>query len=203
MKRFFYSNLLLLPGWLLGCSSSDEAPFGRPVEHPPNPVPVLSAPVSSASQSPPLPSSAAPPLSSGHPPRLSEIYEQNTGLKLSDQDKTIMDDCPKRIWSRNVPKGKCKADGQCGDGFCDRGQCAPFWSCDASYSQPCKKDEQCAGYLCIEGRCRSCISTAECKDDPDNQNPTCDPNVYVPGSRSCQGVTGSGEGDVRPWGVTP
>lgn len=189
---------IILLGHGFACSSGDEAPLGARIGHPPQPLPALSmlapAPAVSMASSP----SADAVHSSAQPQTLSEIYEQYTGMELSPRDKAILDDCPDRAWSNHVPKGKCSADDQCGDGFCDRGHCASFWTCRSIFGRPCKSDKHCGeSYLCIEGRCRSCSSNAECKDEPDNQNPTCDPERSIPGARSCQGVTGSTEGDIQ------
>lgn len=182
-------------GWLAACSSVDEAPGGGRIEHPvelgPKIQPSPSALATTLSSSSPSSSTSAPsaPLSSKRR-SISEYFEENTGLKLSPRDKAIMDDCPDRAWSKNVPKRQCSKDEQCGDGFCDRGRCAAFWTCRGGYGIPCEKDAHCSSYRCVDGRCRSCVSDAECKWESDHQDPKCIDEPSIPGSRGCVGVTG-------------
>ncbi|MCK6590454.1 MAG: hypothetical protein L6Q76_23060, partial [Polyangiaceae bacterium] len=68
---------------------------------------------------------SAPSVTRAHSP--SEEFEKRWGFKLNPADKAIMDDCPARAWSKNVPKSRCTKDSECGDGFCDRDHCAPLW----------------------------------------------------------------------------
>jgi hypothetical protein len=116
------------------------------------------APPSSAGEAwcpcPPVPGATpAPPSSPAHwcpCPQLAKVVPEPPPVPLS----------------KNVPDRACSKDGQCGDGLCDRGRCAPLWTEDAEYGQNCKVSSTghlCAsGYLCLEGRCRSCVSDAEC-----------------------------------------
>ncbi len=128
-----WKNLLVgLVSWagLVGvaaCSSSEEAPGGGRVAHPVTVNPGTSG----------LPGTAAPPPSTYNAPRPSsqwvtpppvasrpllsnsEYYELRRGLKPSPEDKAILDDCPERAWSKNVPNRACTFDNECGDGFCD------------------------------------------------------------------------------------
>lgn len=129
----------------------------------------------------------------------SRAVESSLEHDMSPLDKAILEDYPARPWSKNVPSRGCSKDKECGDGFCDRGRCAAIWTSGISYGQRCKVAGDCAAiYLCIDGRCRSCVSDAECIDEPDNQDPKCTSDNSVPGSRGCRGVAGSGEGDVVP-----
>lgn len=200
--------LALACAWLTSCSSSDEAPGGGHIAHPIEPPMEAGAPASSASQ-PKIetPTPPAPAASASSPPiRLSESedFEQRTGIKLSPNDKSIMDDCPRRAWSQKVPKRTCTKDTECGDGFCDRGRCAALWSCRQTYSRPCEATSGCGPrYLCLDGRCRSCISNAECKWDMNNQNPKCRADSSVPGARDCFGVVPSILGDTAPTPQSP
>lgn len=183
-------------GWAIACSASDEAPGGGRVEHPVEPGPKApklssSIPLASASETPaPAPSQSAPSVAPSGEPSV-ESY-------MSPIDKEILEDHPSRPWSKNVPKRRCTKDEECGDGFCDRGRCASIWTWTASLGQRCSSGAQCADYLCIEGRCRSCISDAECTDEPDNQNPRCISEPFVPGSRGCVGVAPSIKGTGVP-----
>lgn len=200
-----HSNLLVIGltawaglGWATSCSSSDEAPGGGHITHPREPASKTPSPPPSATPNTPTASTSAMPAP---PPRrrsLSETYEELTGTKLSTLDKTILDDCPDRAWSKNVPKRTCTKDEECGDGFCDRGRCAAIWTCAASFGQRCESGSWCSTNLCIDGRCRSCVSDAECVDEPDNQDPKCTPDTSIPGSRGCYGVAGSRKGEAVP-----
>jgi hypothetical protein len=73
--------------------------------------------------------------------------------------EVVSDDYPfPRPWSKNVPNQACANDNECGDGFCDRGQCAAIWN--RGYGHKCDAATKC---LCIDGRCRSCASDEECQ----------------------------------------
>src|SRR5262245_32043777 len=120
-------------GGAASCSSDDQAPGGGRVEHPVEPGP-RAEPGSMNASSPPT--SLAPPASAAETPMppsvdprpsLSDRFEQSTGIKLSPLEKVIAEDCPKRVWSKNVPERRCTKDNECGDGFCDRERCAPLW----------------------------------------------------------------------------
>jgi hypothetical protein len=133
---------------------------------------------------------------------ISEIFERRLGITLSSLDKTVMDTCPERAWTHNVPKRRCTSDGQCGDGFCDRGRCAAKQTCDGDYGRACKDTDQCGFYFCIDGRCRSCTSERECdwrREYPGEGNITCHADDFIPGSRRCSGSMGSVPGDLTPW----
>jgi hypothetical protein len=149
-------------GVVAACSSDDQTPGGGRIEHPiaggPTKAPPLPPPAVAPSPASAAVSSAP---SVDRPPSVSELYEKYTGLKLSPRDKAILDDCPERAWSKNVPQRHCTKDDECGDGFCDRDRCAPFWTCHAEYGVPCERDDHCDLWLCIDGRCRSCISDTE------------------------------------------
>jgi hypothetical protein len=143
--------------WMASCSSGNKAPAGGRLEHPPQRA---SMPVSSAkgAQEKGLPTPEA----------------------FSPLDKAIADFCRTspshsetwpQAWSQNVPDRDCANDGECGDGFCDRGHCASIWSCDERYGQRCIDGRTAPGRypdldwcrgLCLAGRCRSCESDAEC-----------------------------------------
>ena len=152
----------------VSCSSSDQAPAGGRVEHPdPAPAPTPT-PTSLAPSPAPTPETPVPP----------EVEEQ--------RPKTLAEDDPARPWSKNVPKRRCKKDGECGDGFCDRGRCAAIWTYSAQYGQPCEGNF--GFHPCIDGRYRSCVSDAECAWS-DLQDPKCGSDVFFdPGGRKCWGT---------------
>lgn len=193
--------------WLASCSSVDEVPRGGRVEHPTEPHPLVAPSTSVASTPSPIAAakgSATP--SQEAPPRRrtpSEVYEESTGIKLSEADKAIMDDCPSHALSKNVPKRACTKDEQCGDGFCDRGRCAAIWTCTVEYGQRCDEEQKCGvHYLCRDGRCQSCAADSECKSYPNNSDPKCVPDpFYVPSSKQCRGWVGSVVPEYRP--ITP
>ena len=110
---------------------------------------------------------------------------QISGTVFTPLDKAIAENFPARPWSKNVPDRACTNDNECGDGFCDRGQCAAIWTWTEPYGQKCGTipvyhPELCSGpwpdhlteskcewqermrCLCIDGRCRSCASDDEC-----------------------------------------
>jgi hypothetical protein len=75
-----------------------------------------------------------------------------------------------------VPNRACTKDEQCGDGFCDRGRCAPM-STRSPYGRRCEvlpTIHQCGVYLCLDGRCRSCVSVAECVKEMNDPDSLCD-----------------------------
>lgn len=119
----------------------------------------------------------------------SEFYERKLGMKLSSLDKTVMDTCPRRAWTHNVPKRRCTNDGQCGDGFCDQGRCVARWTCDAYYGDPCRDSgRDCGVRPCIDGRCRSCTSERGCEwrgEGVGERNITCRVDESIPGAREC------------------
>jgi hypothetical protein len=138
------------------CLSGDDAPAGGRVEHPPRraPMPVTSAKGAQDASSPPREGSFTP------------------------LDQAIADDCPEwpkepRAWSQNVPDRDCMNDGECGDGFCDRGHCAAIWTCYVPFGQRCvngrtvPSSRQARGdrCICLDGRCQSCQSDAECEKE--------------------------------------
>jgi hypothetical protein len=114
----------------------------------------------------------------------SNIVEREWGLTLSPDEKHMVNTCPRRAWSKNVPDRDCKKDNECGDGICDRGHCSAIITCLMYPGAPCKTDAHCRG-LCMEGRCRSCVSDEECQKKEMNPYGACDaPGSHPPG-RSC------------------
>jgi len=149
---------------IASCSSVDPAPGKGHVEYAGSQVP---APPSSALD--PSPSSSVGPL--------------------SPLDWAIRNDCPARPWSKNVPERACTEDGECGDGFCDRGRCAAIWTCSDPYGQRCygprsEQSGRCNG-LCLEGRCRSCLSDDECVKELGTVHAVCNPYPDWSGGHMC------------------
>jgi hypothetical protein len=165
------------------CWSADEAPLGRRAEHPDPRAPRPS-------------SSADGAVDAGHPPPEGPF---------SPLDKAIAEDCLyarglalPRAWSQNVPERDCTNDGECGDGYCDRGRCAAIWTCGERFGQRCVNGEvarnpqlvnhRCPG-LCLEGRCRSCVSDEECVKDRGIWRASCNPGREKNGAHRC-GILG-------------
>ena len=184
------------------CSSGHEGTGGKP-EHPPRPVasqvvavtPSASIPAPSASV-PPAPTiriscenvpAYVPPPSFPHEPTAKVPTPPGRFTPLdraitADCEPAYCGSCRPRPWSTDVPDGACKADGECGDGFCDRGRCAAIWGANERYGQRCihgkpppigdDPDDECSG-ICLDGRCRSCTSDAECIKARGNQYAKC------------------------------
>ena len=147
---------------ITSCSSGDEALAGGHLAHP--------------KQRTPIPATSAQQVQDGGPAPPSDSF--------SSLDRLIANDCRSQpppyeygprvsgSWSVNVPDRDCTNDGECGEGFCDRGRCAIIWTCYEKIGQRCVNGRAapspvdgtttwCAG-ICLEGRCRSCESDAEC-----------------------------------------
>ena len=153
------------------CSPS-EARQGERVEHPvaPGPPALTSSSTATAAASASTPPTAAPrdrqvaPCREPEPwrpppPSADELpWYQRPVATIGPPVRP-----PPRALSQNVPDQFCSDDLECGDGFCDRGRCAPVW--EGSYGQKCDADCPCTPYLCVEGRCRSCLSHADCGGD--------------------------------------
>ena len=195
LRNFFAG----LAAWLSlagssSCVSSDDAPAGGRVEHP---DPGMPKPLASKNGATPLAQASASSAPSEHPSSVAEVDEPPSGFQRSPLDEAIAKDKPARPWSKNIPKRNCIDDGECGDGFCDRGRCAAIWTWSATYGQRCENDQRCGYIPCVDGRCRSCVSEAECKRF-DFQDAKCIPNPWVAGFNQCHGVIGSGGFTVVP-----
>ena len=192
--RDLFVGLVLWAGLagIAACSSGEEAPGGGRVAHPVTVNLGTSGPPGTAAPPPstynaPRPSSqwvTPPPAASRRLLLNSEVYERYRGLKPSPEDKAILDDCPERAWSKNVPNRACTFDNECGDGFCDRDHCAAIWTCGQRHGQRCEKDMQC-GVVCVDGRCRSCTLDAECVNVLQRSDAECSPNRNEAGARTC------------------
>jgi hypothetical protein len=180
--RRIRSERLAVGGLLAGaasCGPIDEGPLGRHAEHP-------------DLRAPKLLSSAAGTEDAGPPPH---------GGPFSLLDKAIAEDCTHvpgvpmaRPWSQHVPDRGCMNDGECGDGYCDRGRCAAIWTCDERLGQRCEKGDmvsipglvnhQCRG-ICLDGRCRSCVSDDECAKELGKPGLVCNPGRERNGGHTC------------------
>jgi hypothetical protein len=134
---------------LASCSAAKDGPRG-PVEnvagrHQTSSTATTATAAASASTKPPAGPQdvAAWPCDSGHEHRL--------------EDRRL------HALSQRVPDRACREDRECGDGFCDRGRCAPIW--EDRYGQRCTMTCQCGPFLCLEGRCRSCLHHTECVEN--------------------------------------
>lgn len=147
--------LLGLAAWgSLICSAScspNEASRGEHVEHPvaPGPPPPLT-PSSTATAAA---NASTPPMKAPRDQTVWCVTEPRRPLPSKDLGPL----------SQDVPDQACSDDLECGDGFCDRGRCAPVW--EDGYGQKCNADCPCNSYLCLEGRCRSCLHHADCGKD--------------------------------------
>jgi hypothetical protein len=105
---------------------------------------------------------------------------------------------PWRALSQHVPDRACSEESDCGDGFCDRGRCAPIW--EQIYGQRCTMACQCEPFLCIEGRCSSCLRHAECGRRVCGKDPLV---TTVPIANDCGGVLGMRETHMPPEPARP
>ena len=165
------------------CWSGDEVAGAGRADHPVQRAPM---PVASAEGAP-------------------EVSQPPPGSPFSALDQAIADDCVRmsegglllsRAWSQHVPDRDCTKDGECGDGFCDRGRCAAIWTCYEPYGQRCDNGQavrsrwvQHGRCLCLEGRCRSCESDAECAKELRNSSAVCGRSRAKSDLRRC-GVLG-------------
>jgi len=178
---------------LVCCSAREDPPGGR-VEHPTvdsevfasvttdDPALPTRAPPPSMKETPG--STAPPPSSPSLPPPFSSLGPPGPIL-------------PPEPLSKNVPDRACKNDGQCGDGFCDRGRCAAIWTAYAPYGvrvEELRSNESCDIYITLEGRCRSCVSDAECTKMMGVDAYCTPPDPKRPLGRSCfpRAVVGGG-----------
>jgi len=130
------------------CSPS-EARQGERVEHPVAPGPPA-PPLTSSSTATAAASASTPPTAD---PRDRVVW------CLTEPPRPLPSADPSAL-SQNVPDQVCSEDRECGDGFCDRGRCAPIW--EDRYGQKCDAACPCAPFLCLEGRCRSCLHHTDC-----------------------------------------
>ena len=126
-----------------------------------------------------------------NPEKWWKAFEKTYGLRLSPEEKLIADDCPRRPWSKNVPNRGCTKDDECGDGFCDRGQCSAIYTCSRDLGARCELDGQCPYLMCIDGRCRSCASDEECQIRIERPTAVCFPSTRLALGRECTGRGGT------------
>lgn len=141
-------------GCLVSCSAAEDGPRS-PVENAPERH--RAAQVSSGAG---ISSSATPPPASSNSIKPKAGAQDVEALPCGARPMRYLGDLPPHFLSQNVPDRACGDDSECGDGFCDRGRCAPIW--EDWYGQRCTQTCQCGSFLCLEGRCRSCLYHAEC-----------------------------------------
>jgi hypothetical protein len=167
---------------LVSCLAAEDGPRG-PVENAPGRTRTSSPATAAASASPKPP--AGP----------QDIVAWPCGARPVH----FFGDPPPHALSQSVPDRYCREDGECGDGFCDRGRCAPIWQ--DRYGQRCTMTCQCEPYLCLEGRCRSCLHHAECNEmglDVCGK----DGRIITPWGNDCGGL-GPHESHLPPEPVRP
>ena len=178
-------------GSMVSCSAAENGPSS----------PVVTAPETHraipASSGAKLPYSATPTAvasASAKPPAGPQDVQ---ALPCGVRHEHALEAPPWRALSQHVPDRTCSGESECGDGFCDRGRCAPIW--EDLYGQRCTMTCQCGPFLCLEGRCMSCLHHTECVE---NGN-TC--AVYHPTSAvsSGCGVLGMHSTHMPPEPVRP
>lgn len=189
-QRIILARLVAAAGLLVSCSAAEDGPRG-PIENPPRGR--LWAPVGSGSQVP-MPSTATAPTKAATSPK--DLVALSCEARASHYFGPTI-----RAFSQKVPDRACGDDGECGDGFCDRGRCAPIR--EDEYGQRCTETCQCAPYVCFEGRCRSCLHHAECTGKGvGNMCGIGVPSSSIPFAYGCGGV-GPHETQMPPEPVRP
>ena len=141
---------------LVSCSAVDDGKRG-PVENAPGRH--RAAPASSGAE---IPISATPTAASSASTKPAARPQDVVAWPCGAEPLRTLGQPPPHALSQKVPDRVCSEDGECGDGFCDRGRCAPIW--DEWYGLRCTENCECGPFLCLEGRCRSCLRHAECVD---------------------------------------
>ena len=180
-------------GSMVSCSAAENGPSS----------PVATAPemhrAIPASSGAKLPNSATPTAvasASAKPP----TGPQDVETWPCDVHPYILGASRTHALSHHVPDRACTEESECGDGFCDRGRCAPIW--EEIYGQRCTMACQCQPFLCIEGRCSSCLRHADCG----RRGLVCSQNsivTTVPVANDCGGVLGMRETHMPPEPVRP
>jgi hypothetical protein len=134
---------------LISCSAAHEAQR-CPGENASGPQPTLSTVTATTATAAASASTTQPPIG------LQDI----AALPCGKRREYHLGDPPSHALSQQVSDRVCREDSECGDGFCDRGRCAPIW--EDTYGQRCTMNCQCGSFLCLWGRCRSCLHHAEC-----------------------------------------
>ena len=142
-------------GCLISCSAAENNPRG-PVESTPGRQRAI--PTSSGAEI--LSSSSLPTAASSASTKPPAGPQDAQALPCGAKPARYLGDIPPHVLSEHVPERACREESECGDGFCDRGRCAPIW--EDWYGQQCTMTCQCGPFLCLEGRCSSCLHHAEC-----------------------------------------
>ena len=141
-------------GSMISCASTEDGRRG-PVENAPRRQ--REVPASSGAE---IPSSATPTAAASASKKPSAGPQDALALPCDAHHLPAVGDPPPHALSQHVPDRACSEESECGDGFCDRGRCAPIWN--DWYGLQCTMNCQCGPFLCSEGRCRSCLHHTEC-----------------------------------------
>lgn len=182
--------LMSLVGFV-SCSAVD-AGSKNPVENVPE-----SHRADPASSSAKIPSSATTAAASDSPQKPPPGPQDVRAWPCGARPEHIAGAPPPHALSQHVQDRACNEDSECGDGFCDRGRCAPIW--EEEYGQRCTMTCQCGSFLCLEGRCRSCLRHAECVE---NGNSCAAYGITTTFSLGC-GASGMREPRMPPEPVRP
>ena len=193
MRRVFFAWLSVgaVIGGLVSCSASEDGQRALVESHPGR---QRAAPASSGAQ---ILSSVTPTAGSSASTKPPAGPQDAQALPCGVRHEHIVGAPPWRALSQHVPDRACTEESDCGDGFCDRGRCAPVW--EEAYGQRCTMTCQCGPFLCLEGRCRSCLHHAECVE---NGNSCAAYGITTTFSLGC-GVLGMRETHMPPEPVRP
>lgn len=178
-RAFFFLASQLGIVCLVACSAREDTPgerIGHPMVAPSPPATVITA---GPELPTPAPSSSAE-EGFGRWPSLPPPWPSAPALGGVTQLEPL---------SKNVPVRVCRADAQCGDGFCDRGRCAAIWTLPRPYGvriQDLRPSQSCDQYIPLDGRCRSCVSDPECKKVMGNDAYCASPDPGWGQGRGCQ-----------------
>jgi hypothetical protein len=156
MIRSPFLGLIALAGALgiISCAAAEDRHRG-PVEDAPGRQ--RAVPASSGTNKPSSPKPTVASSATARPPAgPQDVQAWPCGAKPG----RYLADLPPDMLSQHVPDQACSGESECGDGFCDRGRCAPIW--ENWYGQQCTMTCQCGPFLCLEGRCSSCLYHTEC-----------------------------------------
>lgn len=176
-------------GCCVSCSASENQPRG-PVEN-----------ASGQRQAAPVTSHTTATISSSASKKPPASPQDALALPCDAHPLPALGDPRPAALSQHVPDRVCSEESECGDGFCDRGRCAPIWN--DWYGLQCTTHCQCGPFLCLEGRCRSCLHHTECVN-PHGGNVCSEDGLFttVPFANVCAAL-GMRETHMPPEPVRP